>query len=158
VISDKIQPQHLARKALLYVRQSSPHQVLHNKESSTLQYAMRNRLTELGWFDIEVIDDDLGRSAAGGVQRAGFERMVAEVCLGKVGAVCAVTGWTPKAGQTIAPVQRGACGGPRGCRLQAVLKVSVVTRRQRKNGKSPEPTSFSISVLIQIKASGGHRV
>ena len=89
MISDKIQPQHLARKALLYVRQSSPHQVLHNKENSTLRYAMRNRLTALGWSDIEVIDDDLGRSAAGGVRRAGFERMVAEVCLGKVGAVCA---------------------------------------------------------------------
>ena len=50
---------------------------------------MRDRLTALGWSEIEVIDDDLGRSAAGGVQRAGFERMVAEVCLGKVGAVCA---------------------------------------------------------------------
>jgi len=89
MISDKIQPQHLARKALLYVRQSSPHQVLHNKESSALQYAMQGRLTALGWSEIEVIDDDLGRSAAGGVQRAGFERMVAQVCLGKVGAVCA---------------------------------------------------------------------
>ena len=56
---------------------------------AALQYAMRDRLTALGWSEIEVIDDDLGRSAAGGVQRAGFERMVAEVCLGKVGAVCA---------------------------------------------------------------------
>ena len=46
---------------------------------------MRDRLTALGWLEIEVIDDDLGRSAAGGVQRAGFERMVAQVCLGKVG-------------------------------------------------------------------------
>jgi DNA invertase Pin-like site-specific DNA recombinase len=89
MISDKVHPHHLARKALLYVRQSSAHQVLHNRESSALQYAMRDRLTALGWSEIEVIDDDLGRSAAGGVQRAGFERMVAEVCLGKVGAVCA---------------------------------------------------------------------
>src|SRR5467141_751452 len=87
--TDKIGPQHLRRKAILYVRQSSAHQVLHNRESSALQYAMRDRLTALGWSEIEVIDDDLGRSAAGGVQRAGFERMVAEVCLGKVGAVCA---------------------------------------------------------------------
>lgn len=87
--SDKIRPHHLERKALLYVRQSSAHQVLHNRESSALQYAMRDRLGMLGWSEIEVIDDDLGRSAAGGVQRAGFERMVAEVCLGKVGAVCA---------------------------------------------------------------------
>jgi DNA invertase Pin-like site-specific DNA recombinase len=87
--SDKLRPHHLERKAVLYVRQSSAHQVLHNRESSALQYAMRDRLTALGWSEIEVIDDDLGRSAAGGVQREGFERMVAEVCLGKVGAVCA---------------------------------------------------------------------
>src|SRR6267378_219018 len=87
--SDKVRPHHLERKAILYVRQSSAHQVLHNRESSALQYAMRDRLTALGWSEIEVIDDDLGRSAAGGVVRAGFERMVAEVCLGKVGAVCA---------------------------------------------------------------------
>src|SRR3979411_2722538 len=89
MISDKVRPHHLERKAILYVRQSSAHQVLHNRESSALQYAMRDRLTALGWTAVEVIDDDLGRSAAGGVQRAGFERMVAEVCLGKVGAVCA---------------------------------------------------------------------
>src|SRR4029453_10227296 len=50
---------------------------------------MRDRLTALGWSEIEVIDDDLCRSAAGGVLRAGFERMVAQVCLGKVGAVAA---------------------------------------------------------------------
>jgi DNA invertase Pin-like site-specific DNA recombinase len=89
MISDKVRRHHLERKALLYVRQSSAYQVLHNRESSALQYAMRDRLTALGWSEIEVIDEDLGRSAAGGVQRAGFERMVAEVCLGKVGAVCA---------------------------------------------------------------------
>ena len=89
MITDKVRPHHLERKAILYVRQSSAHQVLHNRESSALQYAMRDRLLALGWSEIEVIDDDLGRSAAGGVQRAGFERMVAEVCLGKVGAVCA---------------------------------------------------------------------
>jgi DNA invertase Pin-like site-specific DNA recombinase/predicted N-acetyltransferase YhbS len=89
VISDKVRPHHLQRKALLYVRQSSAHQVLHNRESSALQYAMRDRLVALGWSEIEVIDDDLGRSAAGIVQRAGFERMVAQVCLGKVGAVAA---------------------------------------------------------------------
>ena len=89
MIADKIGPHHLERKAILYVRQSSAHQALHNRESGMLQYAMRDRLTALGFAEIEVIDDDLGRSAAGGVQRAGFERMVAEVCLGKVGAVCA---------------------------------------------------------------------
>jgi hypothetical protein len=70
MISDKVRPHHLERKALLYVRQSSAHQVLHNRESSALQYAMQNRLKALGWSTIEVIDDDLGRSAAAGVQRA----------------------------------------------------------------------------------------
>src|SRR5690242_3560799 len=87
--ADKIGPQHRARKAVLYVRQSTAHQVQHNRESGALQYAMRERLVQLGWSEVEVIDDDLGRSAAGGVARAGFERMVAEVCLGKVGAVAA---------------------------------------------------------------------
>src|SRR5437764_14635486 len=84
MISDKIQPHHLERKAILYVRQSSAHQVLHNRESSALQYAMRDRLIALGWSHIETVDDDLGRSAAGGVARAGFERIVAEVCPGNV--------------------------------------------------------------------------
>ena len=89
MMSDKIRRHHLDRRAILYVRQSSNHQVLHNRESRALQYAMRERLVALGWSEIEIIDDDLGRSAAGSVLRAGFERMVAEVCLGKVGAVAA---------------------------------------------------------------------
>ena len=89
MISDKIRPHHLDRRAILYVRQSSNHQVRHNRESRALQYAMRERLVALGWSEIEIIDDDLGRSAAGSVMRVGFERMVAEVCLGKVGAVAA---------------------------------------------------------------------
>src|SRR5271169_3691783 len=88
-MSDKIKPHHLARKAILYVRQSSAHQALHSRESQALQYAMRDRLVALGWSEVDTVDDDLGRSAAGGVTRVGFERMVAEVCLGKVGAVAA---------------------------------------------------------------------
>jgi DNA invertase Pin-like site-specific DNA recombinase len=88
-MSDKIKSQHIGRKALLYVRQSSTYQVNHNLESQKLQYAMRQRLHLLGWQDIEVIDEDLGCSAAGTVTRSGFERMVAEVCMGKVGAVAA---------------------------------------------------------------------
>jgi len=70
--ADKIGAQHRARKAVLYVRQSSAHQVQHNRESQILQYAMRERLVQLGWSAIEVIDEDLGRSAAGGTTRAGF--------------------------------------------------------------------------------------
>ena len=86
---DKIKAHHIERKAILYVRQSSTFQVQNNLESQKLQYAMRDRLCGLGWCDIEVIDEDLGRSASGTVTRAGFERMVAEVCLGRVGAVAA---------------------------------------------------------------------
>jgi DNA invertase Pin-like site-specific DNA recombinase len=88
-MSEKLKPHHLERKAILYVRQSSGYQVLHNLESQKLQYAMQKRLHELGWREVEVVADDLGRSAAGTVARAGFQRMVAEVCLGKVGAVAA---------------------------------------------------------------------
>ncbi len=86
-MSEKIKPQHLSRKSILYVRQSSPYQVLNSLESQKLQYAMEARLISLGWSEVEVIDEDLGRSAGGNVTRSGFERMVAQVCLGEVGAV-----------------------------------------------------------------------
>jgi len=88
-MSEKIKPQHLSRKAILYVRQSSPYQVMNNLESQKLQYAMETHLRSLGWNEVEIIDEDLGRSAGGSVTRTGFERMVAQVCLGEVGAVCA---------------------------------------------------------------------
>jgi DNA invertase Pin-like site-specific DNA recombinase len=88
-MSEKIRPHHLQRKAILYIRQSSAYQVLHNLESQKLQYAMQEHLHRLGWQEIEVIDEDLGRSAAGTTIRAGFERMVAQVCMGQIGAVAA---------------------------------------------------------------------
>jgi DNA invertase Pin-like site-specific DNA recombinase len=88
-MSEKLKPQHLARKAVLYIRQSTAMQVAQNQESQRLQYGMEERLRALGWAEIEVIDEDLGRSAAGTAARSGFERMVAEVCLGHVGAVAA---------------------------------------------------------------------
>lgn len=88
-MSEKIQPRHLSRKAVLYVRQSSARQVACSEESWRLQYAMERRLRELGWREVEVVDDDLGRSASGAVERSGFERMVSEVCMGNVGAVAA---------------------------------------------------------------------
>jgi hypothetical protein len=57
--AEKIGPQHRARKAVLYVRQSSAHQVQHNRESQALQYAMRDRLVGLGFAEVEIIDEDL---------------------------------------------------------------------------------------------------
>jgi DNA invertase Pin-like site-specific DNA recombinase len=88
-MSEKIKPQHLARKSILYVRQSTAYQVENNLESQKLQYAMEAHLRTLGWSSVEIVDEDLGRSAGGTVTRTGFERMVAQVCLGEVGAVCA---------------------------------------------------------------------
>jgi len=88
-MSEKIKPGHLQRRAMLYVRQSSQHQVLHNEESRRLQYAMKQRLQTLGWAEVEVVDEDLGQSASGSTDRSGFQRMVAEVCFGKIGAVAA---------------------------------------------------------------------
>lgn len=88
-MSEKVKSHHRERKAVLYVRQSSAYQVAHNQESGKLQYAMRQRLERLGWKEIEIVDEDLGRSAAGTTTRSGFDRMVADVCLGKVGAVAA---------------------------------------------------------------------
>lgn len=88
-MSEKIQARHLARGAIVYVRQSSMHQLQHNEESRRLQYAMADRLRALGWRDVETIDEDLGRSAAGSVERSGFQRLVTEVSLGRVGAVAA---------------------------------------------------------------------
>ena len=86
-MSEKIRPQHLSRKAILYVRQSSPYQVIHKESETAVRDGRASASTRMP--EIEVVDEDLGRSAAGIVTRAAFERMVAEVCLGKVGAVAA---------------------------------------------------------------------
>jgi DNA invertase Pin-like site-specific DNA recombinase len=88
-MNDKIKETHINRKAFLYVRQSSPFQVKHNEESRRLQYAMKQRLHDFGWRDVEVIDGDQGHSADGTADRASFDQMVAEVCMGKVGIVAA---------------------------------------------------------------------
>jgi DNA invertase Pin-like site-specific DNA recombinase len=88
-MSEKVRDHHLSRRAILYVRQSSARQIEHNEESKRLQYAMRDRLRLLGCRDVDVIDDDLGRSARGDAQRPGFQRLVALVSMGEVGIVAA---------------------------------------------------------------------
>ena len=89
-MTEKLTPHHLARRAIVYVRQSSHHQLVHNQESQRRQYAMEQRVRGLGWHKTEVIDEDQGRSAASTYGRTGSQRMVAEVCLGHVGAVAAI--------------------------------------------------------------------
>jgi hypothetical protein len=73
VKSELVKPSHLARKAVVYIRQSTPHRVVSNQESLRLQYALRQRARELGWHeaDIDVIDTDLGLSGASAAQRGG---------------------------------------------------------------------------------------
>ncbi len=84
----RIKPEHLARKAIVYLRQSTPKQVQQNKESQGLQYALVDRARAMGWSTVEVIDCDLGISATiGAPMRDGFERLIASVALGEVGIV-----------------------------------------------------------------------
>lgn len=85
----KIQTQHYERMAYVYVRQSTPWQVMENRESTERQYHLRERAVQLGWpaSHVEVIDEDQGRSGSTAAHRTGFQRLVTEVGLGKVGIV-----------------------------------------------------------------------
>jgi len=84
----KIKPEHLARKAIVYLRQSSEKQVRQNKESQRLQYDVAERMRSLGWKAVEIIGTDLGASAGiASARREGFERVLSSVALGEVGIV-----------------------------------------------------------------------
>ncbi|MCK7529068.1 MAG: recombinase family protein [Ignavibacteriales bacterium] len=82
----KLSAEHLCRQAYVYVRQSTLDQVHHNVESQRRQYGLVERARALGWSEVQVIDEDLGRSGAG-IHRPGFERLLAALCQGQVGAV-----------------------------------------------------------------------
>lgn len=86
-MSPKITPDHLGRGAVIYVRQSTMSQVVENTESQRRQYGMAEAARALGFASVDVIDDDLGRSGSGSVDRPGFQKLVASVCAGTVGAV-----------------------------------------------------------------------
>jgi DNA invertase Pin-like site-specific DNA recombinase len=88
-LSPKIEPHHLRLRAVVYVRQSTPRQVLANQESTRRQYQLAERARRMGWTapQIQVVDDDLGLSGAASEQRAGFQRLVAAIGLGEVGIV-----------------------------------------------------------------------
>src|SRR5260370_13202175 len=86
---NKITPDHLSRSAYVYVRQSTPDQVANNPESRRRQYALATRARALGWENVIVIDDDLGRSA-GGTGRPRFQRLLTPVCTGPPGAMLAI--------------------------------------------------------------------
>jgi DNA invertase Pin-like site-specific DNA recombinase len=85
----KITADHLRRAAYVYVRQSTLDQVQHNHESRRRQYALAGRARQLGWQEVVVLDEDLGRSGSG-ISRPGFERLIAAVGQGRVGAVVSI--------------------------------------------------------------------
>jgi DNA invertase Pin-like site-specific DNA recombinase len=87
-MNNKIMESHLNRKAIIYLRQSTQRQVQFNTESQRLQYALKDKAQQWGWKDIEVIDRDLGSSAAvGAVERVGFDRLMSCVAVGEVGII-----------------------------------------------------------------------
>lgn len=86
-MNPKLTAEHLRKRAVVYVRQSTPQQVHRNLESQRRQYKLADQARDLGFTDVVVIDEDLGHSSSGLVERRGFERLVAEVCSGEVGAV-----------------------------------------------------------------------
>src|SRR5262245_66151004 len=94
--SELITPFHRSRQALVYIRQSSPHQTLTNQESLKLQYALRQRAQDYGWMPttIEVIDTDLGRTGSTTEGRQGLKALVAAATSGQAGSILAyvVTG------------------------------------------------------------------
>ena len=87
--SDLVTPRHLARSAVIYIRQSTPHQVISNQESRRLQYALKQRALDLGWHegDVLVIDSDLGTSGSSAQGRDGFKDLAARISLGQVGII-----------------------------------------------------------------------
>lgn len=85
--NEKIRPEHLARPALVYIRQSTIDQVRHHQESRRRQYDLAQHARTLGWREVVVIDEDLGKSGATTAGRFGFQRLVADVSLGRAGAV-----------------------------------------------------------------------
>jgi DNA invertase Pin-like site-specific DNA recombinase len=87
--SELVTTQHLALKAIIYIRQSTLHQTLTNQESLKLQYALKQRALDLGWQEstIEIIDADLGLTGAEATQREGFKSLLTQVTLGEVGII-----------------------------------------------------------------------
>src|SRR6516225_3100059 len=88
-LSAKVKPHHLARKALVYVRQSTVQQVLNNRESTARQYALDRRAVQLGWSagGVEVVDEDQGLSGHTAEGRSGFAYLLSQVALNRVGIV-----------------------------------------------------------------------
>lgn len=89
-MNDKVTQQHRERAAFVYVRQSTHHQVRHHHQGRQRQYDLVDRAHQLGFTQVDVIDDDQGKTGSGMVERPGFAKLLASVCIGEVGAVLAL--------------------------------------------------------------------
>jgi DNA invertase Pin-like site-specific DNA recombinase len=89
IMNSKIQSHHLQKTAFVYLRQSTMYQVMHNQESTERQYALSQKATDYGWSpsQVRVLDGDLGRSGSNTAGREDFKTLVAEVSMGKAGAI-----------------------------------------------------------------------
>ena len=139
----KITPEHLARQAIVYIRQSTADQVANNLESQRRQYHLPERGRQLGWSDVAVIDDDLGRSG-GGIARPGFEKLLAAICEGRVGVVISIE---PRASSTDSvtatatnPRSRTPCAsGVRPSRLLQYRSLQVGCPQRRDSSAQLQP-------------------
>ena len=139
--TQKVTADHLKRSALLYVRQSTPRQVLENTESSKRQYALRERGLALGWVaeQILVIDSDLGQSGASAVTRDGFQKLVTEVSMGRAGIVM---------GLEVSRLARNSADWQRLLQICSVTDTLILDEDGIYN-----PTDFNDRLLLGLKGT-----
>jgi hypothetical protein len=145
-MSTKIRPAHLARPALVYIRQSTLLQVHEHRESTERQYALVELAKTLGWdaTQVEVIDEDLGQSGASSARRKGFQRLTAEVSLGKVGAVLSLE---------VSRLARSSSDWHRLLDLWGLRYVEWAGARTRGRAHGAEPSEgHGTGVLARVRA------
>src|SRR3954471_15790027 len=137
----KVNAAHLKRNAYLYVRQSTPRQVLENSESTKRQYALRQRAVALGWHAdrVVVIDNDLGHSGASAADRLGFQKLVAEVGMGHAGLVI---------GLEVSRLARNSSDWHRLLEICALTDTLILD----EDGLY-DPTSFNDRLLLGLKGA-----
>ena len=137
----KVNAEHLKRNAYLYIRQSTPRQVLENTESTKRQYALRQRAIALGWHDarIVLIDSDLGHSAATAADREGFEKLVREVGMGRAGLVI---------GLEVSRLARNSSDWHRLLEICALTDTLILDEEGLY-----DPTSFNDRLLLGLKGT-----
>ena len=141
--SPKLRPWHLDRSAIVYVRQSTPQQVTDHQESTARQYALVDRAIALGWprSQVQVIDDDLGKSGQSIEGRPGFQRLLAEVALDRVGLI---------AGASVYPFVWNILLAARNEGFGGVLTTGAVAEEPRVKELLGIPDDYAVAALLPI--------